>query len=70
MFENGEGDEPDFETDEEMKGHELRQRISRQLEQSAVETLETQLHKLGARIMRPYEHWNEDESLMAHLEGY
>ena len=27
------------------------------------------LRRIGARMMRSYEHWNEDEHLMAHLEG-
>lgn len=26
------------------------------------------LHENGARIMRPYEHWNEDESYMRYME--
>ena len=32
------------------------------------EALEQVLHQLGARMMRPYEHWNEDERLMHYLE--
>ena len=32
------------------------------------EALEQVLHQLGARMMRPYEHWNEDERLMQYLE--
>ena len=31
--------------------------------------IEERLEKIGARIMRPYEHWNEEETFMAHAEG-
>lgn len=30
--------------------------------------IEEQLGLLGARMMRPYEHWNEDEAYMAYME--
>lgn len=33
-----------------------------------VELLEDKLAAVGARMMRPYEHWNEDERLMEYLE--
>jgi len=32
------------------------------------EALEQVLRQLGARMMRPYEHWNEDERRMQYLE--
>jgi hypothetical protein len=33
-----------------------------------MELIENKLHAMGARMMRPYEHWNEDERLMEYLE--
>jgi hypothetical protein len=33
-----------------------------------IELLEDKLHAMGARMMRPYEHWNEEERLMEYLE--
>lgn len=32
------------------------------------ESVEEELAKLGARMMRPYEHWNEDEAYMEYME--
>lgn len=29
---------------------------------------QTMLHEQGARMMRPYEHWNEDERYMQYME--
>jgi hypothetical protein len=31
--------------------------------------IEEMLGELGARMMRPYEHWNEDERMMEYLEN-
>lgn len=36
------------------------------LKQAAVEEL---LEELGARMMRPYEHWNEEEAYMEYMEN-
>jgi hypothetical protein len=33
-----------------------------------LELIEDKLAALGARMMRPYEHWNEDERLVEYLE--
>lgn len=33
-----------------------------------IELIEDKLAAIGARMMRPYEHWNEDERLMEYLE--
>lgn len=38
-------------------------------EEVEIEIVEGMLEKLGARMMRPYEHWNEDERIMQYLEG-
>lgn len=37
----------------------------RQLE---VEMVEEKLARIGARMMRPYEHWNEDEQYVEYME--
>lgn len=34
-----------------------------------VEWIEEELESLGVRIMRPYEHWNEDERYMQYMES-
>lgn len=39
-----------------------------ELERVQLQHIEEQLAKLGARMMRPYEHWNEDERLMEWME--
>jgi len=33
------------------------------------ETIEGQLSQIGARLMRPYEHWNEEEAYMEYSEN-
>jgi hypothetical protein len=33
-----------------------------------LEIIEAKLHSMGARMMRPYEHWNEDERYMEYME--
>jgi hypothetical protein len=33
-----------------------------------VEVIQTAMEELGARMMRPYEHWNEDERYMQYME--
>lgn len=43
-----------------------KQRLTRRVR---LEFLEAELAHHGARMMRPYEHWNEEEQLMAWLEG-
>ena len=37
--------------------------------QVKLEIIEAMLEKYGARIMRPYEHWNEDERYMEYQES-
>ena len=36
--------------------------------QARLEVIETLLERYGARMMRPYEHWNEDERYMEYQE--
>lgn len=46
-----------------------REAVKRQAAQDAeIEIIERMLHDLGARMMRPYEHWNEDERYMEYME--
>ena len=33
-----------------------------------MDLIEDQLHKMGARIARRYEHWNEEEGYIEHME--
>ena len=44
---------------------ELEKQAERELE---IELVEDKLDKLVARMMRPYEHWNEDERYMEYME--
>lgn len=58
---------------------EARERIWEELEEEQVkvdrkpymrmEVIEELLARLGARMMRPYEHWNEDERYMEYMEN-
>ena len=60
---------PDFDTDEEAEDFEREQRQRFELHQLRLECIEVQLEHFGARMMRPYEHWNEDERLMEYMES-
>lgn len=46
-----------------------RQRQHEANRQVRVDIIETMLEKYGARMMRPYEHWNEDERYMQYMES-
>jgi hypothetical protein len=59
---------PDFDTDEEAEDWERERRKRSDLQQLRVEGIEAQLAHFGARMMRPYEHWNEDERYMEYAE--
>lgn len=39
-----------------------------EMQRLQMEFCEAQLFELGARMMRPYEHWNEDERYMEYME--
>lgn len=43
-------------------------RLADELEQAQIDLIETKIAALGARMMRPYEHHNEDERLVAYME--
>lgn len=62
------GREPEFESTEEMAAW-LKQQAEAQAERDLeVELVEDKLAAIGARMMRPYEHWNEDERYMQYME--
>jgi|ERR1035437_6750738 hypothetical protein len=66
-IENGDG--PDFDTDAELADYRVRESQRSDLQQLRLEGIELQLAHHGARIMRPYEHWNEDEQFMQYQES-
>jgi len=67
-IEDGSYDGPEFDSDEEEHRYELNQKLARARERAEEAALEQELADLGARMMRPYEHWNEDEAYMAYAE--
>jgi hypothetical protein len=44
------------------------ERIRQEQREAQRGVIERHLHELGARMMRPYEHWNEDERYMQYME--
>lgn len=50
------------------RSYEKREKECRISEDLEIEVVEGMLEKLGARMMRPYEHWNEDERYMEYME--
>lgn len=68
-IEDGHYDGPDeFDSPEEAHRSSLNQKLAAARERAEEEALEQELHDLGARMCRPYEHWNEDEAYMAYAE--
>jgi len=55
--------------DECKAARDLATRIEDAKEALEIEMLEDELHSLGARMMRPYEHHNEDEDRIRRAEG-
>jgi len=68
--EREDGDDPadHFETDAELHDWERREAARIRVRDVKISTIESALEMLGARMMRPYEHWNEDERLMEYME--
>jgi len=62
----------DFEDDEEWLQWHNQHILDRELHRASVEAqyqyINEELEKLGCRMMRPYEHWNEDEAYMEYAE--
>lgn len=50
------------------KAFEDARRARDEMARSQAEYIEAELAALGARMMRPYEHWNEDEAYVAYQE--
>jgi hypothetical protein len=48
--------------------HERNTAAKVELRLAQMDFCEERLQQLGARMKRPYEHWNEDEALMAYME--
>jgi hypothetical protein len=66
QYEDGDG--PDFDTDEEYEEYKQSERDRSMRRQAKLDIIESLLHSHGARVMRPYEHWNEDEAYMQYQE--
>jgi hypothetical protein len=67
-IEDGDVFEMDWETEEEMRAFKARERLEDELEAAQLAFIEDKLASVGARMMRPYEHWNEDEAYMQYQE--
>ena len=52
----------------QVRDYERQQREQQAEHDLEVELVEDKLEQLGARMMRPYEHWNEDESYVEYME--
>lgn len=61
---------PDYDQDDMlvMIADEQRRRMASEARRAQAQAIDRQLAELGVRMMRPYEHWNEDEALMEYLE--
>ena len=58
-----------YEDDEEgAEIHALLQKVDGARQDAELSTLYGALHDLGARMARPYEHWNEEERLIEYME--
>jgi hypothetical protein len=61
--------ERDYEYDEdENPAREMLRKIRLESLRNELSAIEEALGELGARMMRPYEHWNEDEKYMEYME--
>lgn len=55
--------------DDEAEQFEASRKLKRDLQEAQLTHIKDRLHELGARMMRPYEHWNEDERYMQYMEN-
>lgn len=64
------GDDPadHFDTDEEYQEWKQKDRARQEQQRVRLDIIEEMLARHGARMMRPYEHWNEDERYMEYME--
>lgn len=67
---DGEDDYDEYEPEDEADAYRVREMEALRDRQHAVqvEVIEERMAELGARMMRPYEHWNEDERYMQYME--
>jgi len=69
--EHGHAPGEDYDADtppEEIAAQAARLDLERRRRENDERFLEDELNRLGARMMRRYEHWNEDEKLIEYLE--
>lgn len=62
------GDDYGFENEEDKARYQARERAQDATEQAQLAAIEMLLEQHGARMMRPYEHWNEDERYIEYME--
>ena len=55
--------------DDAVKAQNDARRAKDEMARAQVEFIENQIYSLGARIMRPYEHWNEEERYVEYMEN-
>ncbi len=67
-MEDGYYPEPEYDTDEEFYAAKLMETERANLKQAEIDAIEERLAHYGARMMRAYEHWNEDEAYMQYME--
>lgn len=60
-------DSPD-EAEAAMVAETRRRNVESAIETATEDAILAEMQKLGARLMRPYEHWNEDERYMEYME--
>ena len=62
--------EPDYDPDDAltMIADDMAQQMRWRAREAQMTAIDEQLAEIGCRMMRPYEHWNEDEQLMEYLE--
>lgn len=63
------GDYPEFDDEASASAFELRQELQAEMDQAQLDAIASKLYELGARMMRPYEHWNEDERMIEYMEN-
>lgn len=59
----------DYSQCEQVKEMARKQAVLRAERDLEIELVEDKLERIGARMMRPYEHWNEDERYMEYMEN-
>ena len=68
-YEDGYRDDEEFEDEADKYARAQIEHIRMNLHQAQLSAIEDMLAAHGARMMRPYEHWNEDERYMQYQES-